>query len=360
MKICLHTTHTISQNYIGGTERFLITLAKELQLLGVDPFIVCSSLVPETIVEGVKVIGRVPIQFQKVALAYKRLNYEFLKSEVLKGTHEPYEMANRLSLYVEEQIKDISADVYHFNSFLSASLITKKLNYIVTNHENDKEMNYFWGDDFFEKFSILVRSKQLNIQTAKGLYAPSEYYSKIYSDAFNLPVTPIKLGVLLNDFEINKNDNKTVLKQEKGLENELVILLPSRLNVIQKGHDIALKACQILKNNNINFKLLITGLGKSSQNDILKFRNEIRKYQLENRVVLSSYGNMLNAYNICDIVISPERYCSYGLSISESLSMGIDTILSDIPTYKEIAKKYTHAYFFKSEDYESLANNIMQ
>ena len=42
MKVCLHTNYSITPDYIGGTERFLITLSKELKCLGFEPFIVLS------------------------------------------------------------------------------------------------------------------------------------------------------------------------------------------------------------------------------------------------------------------------------------------------------------------------------
>lgn len=361
MKVCLHTTHTITQNYIGGTERFLIKIAKELRLFGWSPFIVCSSRIPETEVEGIKVLGKIPKKYRKASLKYKRLGYDFLKNEVINSQDPPYTVILKLSSYVTEQLDGIDADIYHLNSFVSAAMIDNLRNYIITNHENDQEIDYFWGKNFFNNFSQLVKTNSLKIQNANGLFVPSMYYSKMFSNAFNLQVYPIKLGVLLNDFPFDSNRDKNKQLQNPNLsENDrLLILLPSRLNITQKGHDIALKACQILRNQGVNFHLLITGIGKSSESDVFAFRQEIKKYNIENSVTLSSYDNILNAYNMCDVVISPERYCSYGLSISEALALGINTILSDIPTYKEIAKDYAHAHFFESGNHLNLANVLL-
>jgi len=362
MKICLHTTHQISHHYIGGTERFLIKLAKELRILGWEPFIVCSSMTPELFVEGIKVLGRIPKEYRKNITKYTKFNYNFLKQELLADHPQAYETALRLSSYVDKQLDGIDADIYHFNSFLSASFLTSShvKKFIVTNHENDVEMNSFWGKDFFKKFSSLVKNRELKLQNANGLYVPSEYYAELFAKSFALPVIPMKLGVLLNDFPQLPNKKNLIREEYLNDTDGLIILLPSRLNVYQKGHDIALKACKILKEKSLNFQLLITGLGKSSELEVNSFRRMIKDFDVEDAVILSSYSDIIDAYKICDIVISPERYCSYGLSISESLAMGINTILSNIPTYIEIATGYKHAHFFEINDAEELAKQILQ
>jgi glycosyltransferase involved in cell wall biosynthesis len=358
-KICLHTTHQISQNYIGGTERFLIKLAKELQVLGWTPFILCSNTVPNYFVEGIKVIGRIPKPYRRNISKYKQLNYEFLRNEVLEKESTPYDIATKLSAYVAMQLEGIDADIFHLNSFVSASCFNGKINnYVVTNHENDIEMDYFWGDGFFQQYAQLVSERKLHLDHAAGLYAPSKFYSEFYTKRFNLAVNAIKLGVHISDFHTIIEQNRSI--QDVPLDkNTFVALLPSRLNITQKGHDTAITACKILKEKKVNLKLIISGIGKSTEEDIKYLRKMIKNNDVEDIVVLSSYGDIMNAYASCDAVISPERYCSYGLSISESLALGINTVLSDIPTYKEIASGYNHAYFFKKDSPEDLAEKLL-
>ena len=67
---------------------------------------------------------------------------------------------------------------------------------------------------------------------------------------------------------------------------------------------------------------------------------------------------MFTLYEAAHIVLSPERYCSYGLSISEALAIGIPTVLSDIPTYIEIASGYQHAIFFHKDHLEDLVSKL--
>ncbi len=354
MDICLHTTNQVSQNYIGGTERFLIKVAKELKILGWNPFIVCSSNIEQSYVEGIKVIGRLPSPFFKNIHKYKVFNSSFLKNEVVGYVDNANEVARKVSDYTMMQLDGINADVYHLNSFLSASYVEGVLtNTITTNHQNNLEIDSVWGKGFFDDYSNLIQLKGTNLHKLKGLYVPSKFYAEFFSQKFNLKVENIKLGVDISCFSpVLHNDNNTINAEE------FIVLLPSRLKIGQKGHDLALKACKMLKNKKIKFKLVISGIGTSTKEDIVNFRNMIKDYGIEDSVTLTSYGDMMNAYKSCDVVISPERFCSYGLSISESLSLGINTILSDIPTYKEIAKGYEHALFFREGDHEELYQKL--
>lgn len=138
----------------------------------------------------------------------------------------------------------------------------------------------------------------------------------------------------------------------------MIILLPSRFNIKQKGHDIALEACHLLKQKKIAFRLLITGIKPQDYELSAVFLENIRHYDLQNEIMLSTYSNMQEAYAACDIVISPERYCSYGLSISESLSLGIPTVINEIPTYSEITKGFPHVHYFTNNDPQALANTL--
>lgn len=352
MDICLHTNFEIGKNYIGGTERFLITISKELKSLGFNSFIVCSSMTEEIEVEGIKVIGIIPEKYKKKFKEYSFFSSAFLKNEII-GQNFNIDSLKRLSEYTNEQLINVKSDITHLNSFASATFLTPDKTYFVTNHENEKEYDGYWGDGFFEMMSNLIYKRETELHKYQKLITPSFYYSHQFSKVFDLPIQAINLGIRLEDFPINMKKNEP--NQEK-----LSILLPSRLQTKQKGHDIALQACAILKRKGINFELICTGVKKSTEKYIPDLKKMIKEYKLEDRVKIKSFFNINEAYEECDIVISPEKYCSYGLSISESLSLGIPTILSDIPTYTEIANSFNNAYFFSSESAEDLANVILK
>ncbi len=353
MKICLHTIWEISHNYIGGTERFLINFSKELQLLGHDPFIVCTSKTRECIIEGVKVLGRYSEKLED----YPYFSSKFIKNEIIGETYSE-DSLKRLSVYTLSQIEGIEADIFHFNSFISVSYLKglENLNCVITNHENRREYDWYWGEGFFDLFKSLVNTQKTNLHKVNNLFTPSNHYAIEFSKEFNLPVKNIQLGVSLDYFKPSKK--KEGLRLEYDLKDEIILLLPSRFQPHQKGHDIALKACKLLKDNGVNFIIIFTGVKKSSEKYKSVFDDLVFNYGLQKNVKVVTFPDINEAYQGADIVISPERFCSYGLSISESLALGIPTVLSDIPTYVEIAKKYSHASFFKSESAEDLHDKI--
>lgn len=358
MKICFHTNFEISQDYVGGTERFLIKLSKELTVLGHEPFIICSSPIKKSYVEGIPVYGVIPEYIQDRFGKYSFFSSEFIKKEIIQDGCGS-EALKRLSKYTEEQVSGVDADIIHFNSFAATSFLKPAKNYIVTNHENQQEYDAYWGMGFFKFLAKSIKNRETELHKYPRLITPSFFYANEYTKMFNAPVTGINLGINLHDFlfESYEDDEKCEIFDNR---DGIIILLPSRFQIKQKGHDTALKACQILKKKNISFKMIFTGLKKSCEKYLPEFEKNAKELGVEDCIRIKKYFDIRKAYKICDIVISPEKYCSYGLSISESLSLGIPTILNSIPTYKEIASGFEHAIFFEKDSPEDMAEKIIR
>lgn len=124
MRICLHTNFEIGFPYIGGTQTFLIKLAKELLVIGHDPFIVCSSLTPEYCIEGIKIFGVIPEMYKKKLLGEYNgvFSSRFLYDQIFKNRTPQYAL-KELSSYTKFQIQNFDADVFHLNSFVSAAYL---------------------------------------------------------------------------------------------------------------------------------------------------------------------------------------------------------------------------------------------
>ena len=352
MDICLHTFWDVNHNFIGGTERFLIELSKELSLLGYNPFIVCSGDNSEKIIQGIPVYGVVPKYYKKSFMKYGEAKVDFLRENFSNGLSYN-EGLKKLSRYVEYQISQFKSDIVHLNSFPSASFFSSKSPVIVTNHENEKESNAIWGDKFFENFKSIFYCNSSTLKNHFALAVPSKYYAQEYSSKFGVEIKGINQGVNLSTFR-KKASQKSLSKI-----NKLNILLPSRLEPIQKGHDIALEACKIILDKKVDVNMIFTGVRQDNQETIKRLRSHAKNIGILNNITIKSFYDINDAYMIADIIISPERYCSYGLSISESLSLGKPTVLSNIPTYVEIAKGFSHAYFFKSGSKNDLAEKIL-
>jgi glycosyltransferase involved in cell wall biosynthesis len=260
-----------------------------------------------------------------------------------------------ISLFVEKQLASVEADVIHLNSFVSALFVNESRPVIVTNHENPDEMAAYLGESFFQRMSALVRSGVTKLERSV-LTAPSRYYSSMYSEAFGLNVEAFHLGVCLDNFPVPTDRRRA--KNLGAADDHIRILLPSRLKIDQKGHDIALDACAELKKQSIPFTLMISGINENYRNDIATLFEMAEARGIREHINVRRYPSIQDAYESADVVVSPERYCSFGLSISEALATAIATVLSDIPTYREIAKDFQHALFVPPSRPLDLARQI--
>ena len=140
-------------------------------------------------------------------------------------------------------------------------------------------------------------------------------------------------------------------------DNSIVILVPSRFNVKQKGQDLAIMACEKLLEE-YDIEIVFSGAKNSLQTELEVFRKKNNNLKIANRLHFIAVNNMYELYESVHVVLSPERFCSYGLSISEALAVGVPTVLSDIPTYIEIASGYRHAFFFHKDNLSDLVSKL--
>lgn len=356
MRICLHTVREVGPNFIGGTERLLIETAKELAALGHEPFIVSTGLRGEIEIEGIPLIQKTPEPYAKRYLAYGFANSAFITSEIMGGMTLDSGL-RALGSYVDAQLKGVRADIIHLNSFATSIYSMSASGAVVSNHENEQEYDRKWGEGFTSRLAEIVLSGAGELQHASLLTTPSRYYAEYYSDAFGLPVVAIKGGISLTTFDRLRRKHREELSRSSSA---LQVLLPARFEPFQKGHDVAMRACRILMDQDVSLNLVFSGMREDYEERLGDFLNAARSFGVADCVTAKRFEDIHTAYLACDVVISPERYCSYGLAISEALALGVPTVLSDIPTYREIADGYEHARFFRCEDAAGLAAKIIE
>lgn len=357
MNIVIHIPWGITKNFVGGTERFAINLAKGLNSKGQNAIIVCSNVEKLISIEGVDVIGIIPTKYANRVKKYGYANELFFKNEII-GEIFCEDSIRRFSDYVYEQIKELDCDILHLNSFLYSAALPSALNtsrVVITNHESPLEFDNYWGIDSFDIIRQFVNSGSSSLKKCSNLFTPSKYYAQEFSKYFNTQINYIHLGVDDGVFEGIKSNS--LIKKGKTLR----ILLPSRFDPKQKGHDIAIKTFTILKSKGIKFHATFSGFDRDAyQENTPQLQKLLNKYNLTEHVSLTRFNNMADAYSDTDIVISPERFCSYGLSISESLYVGLPTLLSPIPTYKEISSGYPHAYIVVKNEPKYYGEKILK
>lgn len=354
MRICLHTYYEIADPYIGGTQTLLVKLAKELNVLGHEAFIVCSSMRPHFNVEGVDVYGVIP----KKHIPLLRNKYQgiasskFLKDAIVDGNNIETAL-KQLAEYSFEQYSRYKADIYHLNAYVAALAQNLQTPIVAYQHENEEEFDGFLGNGAFACLVRLTKMCNNQLDVKHMLFTASQYYAQRFSERLDIPIQSVHLGVLLNDMMRSKAVQYTETTCFNRTSDSIVVLIPSRFNIKQKGQDLAIVACEKLLKQ-YPLELVFSGIKSSLKTELEEFRDKYRNLKISNHIHFIAVQNMSDLYGCSHIVLSPERYCSYGLSISESLAMGIPTILSDIPTYHEIAYGYEHAFFFKTNDLNDL------
>lgn len=107
-------------------------------------------------------------------------------------------------------------------------------------------------------------------------------------------------------------DEPSEKKMESGLPTLLTI---ARLNKPQKGYDITLEACRILRDRGVKFRWYAIGRGG--------YRAEMERYIEEHRLqdVFAFLGTTPNPYPYikgCTLYVQTSRHEGYGLSIAEA------------------------------------------
>mgnify|MGYP002626059134 CR=1 FL=1 len=201
----------------------------------------------------------------------------------------------------------------------------------------------------------LIKEEFTNTNT--NFVTPSKYYSNIYKELSNIDIDFIPHAIDISRLETNKTKEK-IYEEMKIPKDKELILLPSRLEPIQKQPMLFMKAFAMQKEEIKNkYKVICTGADKQYE----QFKQEIIDFCTANNIDISieRFEEMSDGYKAADIVMLPSKSESFGYSALESLSLGIVTILNEIPTYMEIVEDAINYYSF-SNTVESLSDVLKE
>lgn len=331
MKIAIVNPWSISYKSIGGTERFVIDLAESLTNLGneVDVYMFSGE---NHVEKGVNYININLFNMEGDADEYIIQN-AFGEFE----TEESYiNLAEKL-----EKIDMTKYDCLHLNSLLFLHAWKEKRR-VFTIHTNPFEYELAWGkNSYYKMLEIMATYKNDELTT---FVAPSEFYAKQYEDLTGCKVKFIPHSIdsnrLFTDLGREKIEEKYNLSQKKTR-----IIVPSRLEPIQKQPMLLIDALSLLESDiKEKLEIIFTGLDKQ----YIKFVDELKEKSEKNNldIKILRFDEMAEVYKIADFTVLPSRSESFGYSALESLSLGIPTILNDIPTFKEIGENSINCVFF--------------
>lgn len=211
-------------------------------------------------------------------------------------------------------------------------------------------------------FSFLMSTNILK----KTLYAYMEFFLSFITDKIicvskseyllaiqkNLPKS--KLSVIHNGVPIkievkNNNLNK---------QDHYKLLFVGRFDY-QKGLDILLKSLSKVDKKLINYKITLTLVGETvNNNENIEFPSSLKNINMVKKGWLNS-KELEKQYLINDLLVIPSRWEGFAMVPLEAMSYGLPIIASDIEAFKEIIVHNENGLLFKNENHESLENVLI-
>ncbi|MBL8100213.1 MAG: glycosyltransferase family 4 protein [Anaerolineales bacterium] len=139
-------------------------------------------------------------------------------------------------------------------------------------------------------------------------------------------------------------------------ENKMICTAVGRLVSI-KGHDVLIKAAELIAQTNNTIHILIVGEGKFRP----ELEKQIQRAKLEKAVTLAGYQDretVLPIVKSSDIFVMPSRYEGTPIALLEAASLGIPMIASKTGGIPELITHEKHALLVPPNDPASLAGAI--
>ena len=123
----------------------------------------------------------------------------------------------------------------------------------------------------------------------------------------------------------------------------------------QKGCDVFIRACHVLKMRGVSFHAYIAGDGPMKA----YLKDLISSLGLETEVVLLGWvDNKSSFYQMIDIFCLPSREEAFGLVLLESMAHALPVVVSDLPGPREVIAESNAAQFVPVDDFTKMADAI--
>jgi len=230
------------------------------------------------------------------------------------------------------------------NSPLLVPLYDLRIDKIVVIHDNPQELKNYFGLAISRKIIRRLRSSAHGNTT---FVTPSKYYAENLNRAIKHDVEFIPHALTEAPPTATSHDGQP--------KNSLRILVPSRLEWHQKGQDLVIKALSRVK---LPFELTLTGFNPIYKESKKYLQELSSKNKISEKVRIAHVSNMNKSLLKHNLIIIPSRFESFGYAAQWAIASGTRTILSDIPTFKEIARGAPNARFFRNGSPDSLRSAI--
>lgn len=337
MKILHVSLWPIDEKSIGGTEKYVIELSSSLQEHSIENEVLMLSG-KKTIINKVPYL---PLNLNSI----NKLDEYSIKSAFFSDFN--IGSLKKFSNIIDGCFDFSKYDLIHFNSLLFYFCAFNKTR-VFTIHTNPIEFDQNWGKNSFDKMAKIIKNKDHPNTT---FIAPSEHYARKYRERFGKKIMVIPHS-LSKSFLVDKRVNK------KRRGKWLNIFVPSRLEIKQKGQDLLLESLGLIKRDIPKFCVIFSGVDDQYKPNVKILQTMAGTFEIPVIFKKLRTDEMRDAYENADLVVLPSRYESFGYAAIESLAIGKKTVLSNIPTYNEIATGNNFAFVTKSLEPMSFGETI--
>ena len=229
--------------------------------------------------------------------------------------------------YVLKVMKDGGYDAVHCHSDGWRAVIFKKLAkkagiklFCIHAHRTSNNPGFIQNNSIYLKFNRFLSRKNADIKFTCG----TEAARFIYGDCDDYVTIPN--GIDLNKCNLVLSKNRAELRNNLNVrENDIVVFHAGRF-VVQKNHGFIIDIADKLRENNVNFKLLLAGSGDLEPH----VKALIEERGLEDNVML--LGRRNDIYELMyasDCVILPSTSEGLPTVVMESQVMGTPCLVSD-------------------------------
>jgi glycosyltransferase EpsF len=172
------------------------------------------------------------------------------------------------------------------------------------------------------KSVMLWANKMLVNRVATNLLACSQEAGEMFFGKTPRRVLSIvKNPIFVSKYECKKNSQ---IRDELGVDNELILIHIGRFIEV-KNHEFIIQIAKKLKDDNIQFKMILVGNGKMQ----LSIRNLINYSSLSGNVVLlGERSDIPDLLGISDLLLLPSKYEGLPTVVLEAQATGIPSIVS--------------------------------
>jgi len=199
--------------------------------------------------------------------------------------------------------------------------------------------------------SIIFKRASANLAVSKAILEKDLSLVKnkqVYEHKFKL-IYPVIKSISRDNL---REDEKIVIKERLGIDNDHPVLTVIGRIIKLKGHRFAIEAVKRINRNKSRVNLLI--VGRLDEPDVLSEEN-IRKDYI---IFKNYYEHIEDIWTVTDIFLIPSTSEGTPLVLLEYFAIGKPVIASNISGNKELIRHGWNGYLFNNGDVDDLTEKI--